>query len=108
MLYVVSHGRAQTHADLIRQAQQALDFRSSPTLRALGLVSEAPDGHIVQESLNRLLEGGYLADDGQLEVTETGRKRLHRSLGPTRGERHLLATQARRRSAAGHGHLSHG
>jgi len=104
MLYMVDRANAKTKAELARQAQQALDFRSNPTLRALGLVSEAPGGQLVQQSLEQLLEGGFLVDDGQLQVTPAGQERVQRSMRPTRAERHGFAAQHERRSRKGRWH----
>jgi hypothetical protein len=91
MLYLVEKGKAQTRAELIAQARQALDFSDHPTLRELGLAEQPQASETVEESVATLFERGWLEGEQRLIITDAGKKRLHQRMERPR-DRHLLST----------------
>jgi cation diffusion facilitator family transporter len=91
MLYLVEKRGVQTCSELVKRAQQALDFSRIPTLRALGLAQQQPRAsEMIEQSVAELFERGWLTGEERLSVTEAGREHLSRGMQRTRGERHRL------------------
>jgi len=92
MLYLVEKRGVQTRSELVERAHQALDFSSIPTLRALGLAQQQPQGsEMIEQSVAELVERGWLTGEERLSVTEAGKEHLSRGMRRTRGERHRLS-----------------
>ncbi len=88
MLYVVEKGKVRTHAELVAQGHQALDFSDNPMLRELGLAEQPRAGEVVEQSVAELFERGWLAGEERLIVTDAGKEHLGQRMGGTRGEMH--------------------
>jgi hypothetical protein len=90
MLYVVEKGNVRTRAELIARGHQALDFGDNPMLRELGLAEQTWAGEVVEQSVGKLFERGWLAGEEQLGITDAGREHLGRQKWGTRGEMHRV------------------
>jgi len=77
MLYLVEKQGIETRAELIAQAHQVLDFSDNPMLRELGLAQQqSPVDELIEQSLEELLQRGWLTGEERLAVTDAGRKHL--------------------------------
>jgi Co/Zn/Cd efflux system component len=80
LLYLVEREEVRTRGDLIAQARQAFDVSHNPMLRELGVPQPSQADERIEQSLAELLERGWLVEDGQLSVTQTGREHLRRQM----------------------------
>jgi DNA-binding PadR family transcriptional regulator len=79
MLYLVGREGIQTRAELVRRGCQALDANRVFRLQAMGLAqkqSQASD--TVERGLSELVERGWIEENKEMSVTDSGKKRLRR------------------------------
>lgn len=92
MLYLVEKEKIITYAELKARAYQAFDFSDHPVLRGFGLGQPDDIGELVEHSLQELSDSGWLIENDQLTMTNTGREHLKKVFKKTRGKRHRLST----------------
>jgi hypothetical protein len=80
LLYLVESEEVRTRGELMTQARQAFDVSHNPMLRELGVPQPSQADERIEQSLAELLERGWLVEDGQLSVTQTGREHLRRQM----------------------------
>jgi len=79
MLYLVDRRGIRTRGELIARASQALDFNAIPAVQVMELAQGQPQAdELIERSLAELFQRGWLMEEGQLSVTDAGRKRLER------------------------------
>ena len=84
MLYLVEEQRAETRTELIAQAHQALDFGKNPMLRELGLEKLSQASAMIEQSMANLFDRGWLIEEEQLSVTDTGKDHLRQGMSEKR------------------------
>jgi hypothetical protein len=80
LLYLVEREEVRTRGELMAQARQAFDVSHNPMLRELGVPQPSQADERIEQNLAELLERGWLVEDGQLSVTQTGREHLRRQM----------------------------
>jgi len=100
MLYAVREGQATTRAQLDARAQDALDFRDHPTLRALGLASDPGAADRITRCVDELIEKGLLVEGEGLSLSEAGKARLRKRLNPRRSRDGRSSRHGHRRDRA--------
>jgi len=88
MLYLAGKGTVLTRSELKGRACQAFQFSDNPALRGLGLDRQSEPDDLIEQALRELSERGWLAGDGQLTVTDAGKKHLSGVAKRTHGRRH--------------------
>jgi hypothetical protein len=79
MLYLVGREGVGTRAELVRRGRQALDANRVFALQAMGLAQEQSQANdTVERSLSELVERGWIEEDEQMSVADSGKKRLRR------------------------------
>ena len=84
MLHLVEKQRAETRTELIAQAHQALDFGKNPMLRELGLEKLSQASAMIEQSMANLFDRGWLIEEEQLSVTDTGKDHLRQGMSEKR------------------------
>jgi Co/Zn/Cd efflux system component len=77
LLFLVHTHQAETRAELMAKASQALDFDQYPVLRAFGLGNQGQTQEGISRGLAELLERGWLEESESLKVTQAGKAHLH-------------------------------
>jgi Co/Zn/Cd efflux system component len=80
LLYLVEREEVRTRGELMAQARRAFDVSRNPMLRELGVPQPSQAEEMIEQSLAELLERGWLVEDGQLSVTQTGREHLRQQM----------------------------
>ena len=80
LLYLVEREEVRTRGELMAQARRAFDVSRNPMLRELGVPQPPRAEEMIEQSLAELLERGWLVEDGQLSVTQTGREHLRQQM----------------------------
>jgi ribosomal protein S19E (S16A) len=79
LLYLVGKEGIKTRAELVRRGRQVLDYERVPAFQAMGMAqNQMQASEMVDRSLSELIERGWVVEDKQVNVTDTGKKRLRR------------------------------
>jgi DNA-binding PadR family transcriptional regulator len=79
MLYLVDREGIRTRSELVRRGGLALDANQIFGLQAMGLFQKQTQAReMVDQCLSELIERGWVEEDKQMSVTDSGKKRLRR------------------------------
>jgi hypothetical protein len=78
MLSLIHYHEVRTREELAARIRQAVDLRDNPWLKPAGLDRQLVADPIIEQSLNELFSGGWVADRGALILSERGQEYLKR------------------------------
>jgi hypothetical protein len=80
MLYLIQKRIARTRSELFAQARGVLDFAKNPVLRELGFDKQPKSDEMINKCITELFQRGWITEEEQLRITESGRKHLRRHI----------------------------